>query len=257
MKTIDQIPKAQIKAIFSDLDDTLTTDGEILPSTFAAWEKLKEKGYVMALVTGRPAGWADCLMRLWPLDAILFENGAGIMIKDDRKVEVISLASRAEAKEHKKVLETEFQKLQKKIPKLKLAKDQLYRVFDYAIDYAEEPPYLSEAEVKIVMEDLQKNPEITAKLSSIHVNYWWGKHTKVTAAEHWLATFGTQLGITKENVVYCGDSPNDEPLFAYFPLSMGVANVKKYLAKMKSHPQFVSENPQGLGFEELSRHLLK
>ncbi len=257
MKPVDQIAKSKVKAIFSDLDDTLTTDGEILPTTFAAWEKLKEKGYVMALVTGRPAGWADCLMRLWPLDAILFENGAGIMVKDDRKVEVITLAKDTDNAKQKVFLESEFQKLKQKIPKLKLAKDQPYRIFDYAIDYAEEPPFLSESEVKEVLADLNRIPEITAKLSSIHINYWWGKHTKVTAAEFWLANFGKDLAITKENVLYCGDSPNDEPLFAYFPLSLGVANVRKYLPQMKSHPAYISESPQGKGFEELARHLLK
>jgi HAD superfamily hydrolase (TIGR01484 family) len=236
-----------IEAVFSDLDDTLTEESLVHPDTYRTLWDLKDKGYRLAIISGRPAGWADCLMRVWPLDAMVFENGAGYLWRDGKNVRTQLLAEPGD----RKVLQTEFDRLKKEIPALKLAADQPYRRFDFAIDFAEEPPFLDEAQVEQVMASLARNAAITAKLSSIHVNYWCGKHTKVTASEHLLARW--KLG--KEKVVFFGDSPNDEPLFAYFPASVGVANIAKYLSRLKAKPSRVTKAPGGRGFQEVAAQL--
>lgn len=248
--------KGQIKAIFSDFDDTLTHESLFSSETLKTLELLKQKGFWLVLVSGRPAGWADCLMRILPVDAMVFENGAGVMIKEGNRIKTIRLASDKNLIEERKILQGLFESLKKEIPQLKLATDQPYRLYDYAIDFIEEPPPLSATEIEKVLNFLNSTPGITAKLSSIHINYWYGQHTKVTACEYLLKTEGKVRSVSKENVLYSGDSPNDEPLFNFFPHSLGVANIKLFWDKLKHHPKYVTHNEGGKGFQEFAEELL-
>jgi HAD superfamily hydrolase (TIGR01484 family) len=254
---LSQLPRKTIKAVFSDLDDTLTDNSLLLPSTLESLHALKSNGFKLVIVSGRPAGWADSLMRLIPLDAVIFENGAGMMWKENEKIYTHCLAPTNDSKQHKIILQECFEKMRQQIPEIKLATDQPYRLFDYAIDFNEEPPRLSSSQIDWIMEFLEKDPRLTAKLSSIHINYWVGKHTKLTACEYWLKKFGEPLGVSKETVAYSGDSPNDEPLFGYFPNSVGVANVRKYLNHMVSLPKYMTSREAGLGFQELVKFILE
>lgn len=252
---LKHLPVEQVKAVFTDLDDTLTDESKILPETYEALWELRRKNYWIVVVSGRPAGWADCLMRLWPLDAMIFENGAGIITRDGSKLLVHNLAPTENASEQRKLLEKIFRDIRKRIPKAKLASDQPYRLFDYAIDFNEEPPKLSQKEVVLALEQLAKHKEITAKLSSIHINYWVGRHTKVTCCEWLLEREGVRRNTAKENVVFCGDSPNDEPLFGAFTLTVGVANIEKYLKEMRFQPKYLATQTGGAGFRELVEKL--
>ena len=101
------------------------------------------------------------------------------------------------------------------------------------------------------------NPEevekgITAKLSSIHVNYWVGSHTKVTASRALIE----EMGLSDDGIVFCGDSPNDEPLFEHFPHSVGVANITRYLDQMDHPPRYTTQSTGGGGFQEVVNYLL-
>ena len=62
-----------------------------------------------------------------------------------------------------------------------------------------------------------------------------------------------------EQVLTVGDSPNDESLFDanYFPLSVGVANVLDYADQLTHHPAYITTAPEGEGFCELAKYLLK
>lgn len=254
-KPLTDLPLLGIKAVFSDLDDTLTDHSLLLPSTLMALHNLHQAGFKLVIVSGRPAGWADSLMRLIPLDAVIFENGAGLMWREQSRIKTHCMASQSDFAEQKKILETVFQKIRTHIPNAKLATDQPYRLFDYAIDFNEEPPFLEANQIDWIMDFLNNHSQITAKLSSIHINYWVGNHTKLTACEYWLEQFGNSLGIAKENVVYTGDSPNDEPLFGFFPFSVGVANVTRFLSKMAHPPKFITSSEGGRGFQELAQLL--
>jgi HAD superfamily hydrolase (TIGR01484 family) len=256
LESLAKLPAKSIRAVFTDLDDTLTENGQIDSPTFEALCRLKARGYWVTLVSGRPAGWADALMRLWPLDAMVFENGAGVLIREPEKTRVVNLAEGTSRESQRKRLEQIFQELKAQIPHLKLASDQPYRLFDYAIDFTEDPPRLSGEELEIVLAHLEKQKDVTFKLSSIHVNYWFGSHTKVTACRHLLGGPLKALGIARDNVLYCGDSPNDEPLFEFFEHSMGVANVAKFLPRMKSPPRYLAKKPNGSGFQEVVARLL-
>jgi HAD superfamily hydrolase (TIGR01484 family) len=248
--------KSQIKAIFSDFDDTLTHQSLFHSKTLHTLERLKEKGFWLVLVSGRPAGWADCLMRILPIDAMVFENGAGVMIREKTKIKTVRLASDKNVVEERQILQGLFDSLKKEIPHLKLATDQPYRLYDYAIDFIEEPPPLSATEIEKVLNFLNQSSGITAKLSSIHINYWYGQHTKVTACQYLLDIEGKKRSLDKNNVLYCGDSPNDEPLFQFFPESLGVANIKLFWDKLKFHPKYLTTEEGGKGFQEFAEELL-
>jgi HAD superfamily hydrolase (TIGR01484 family) len=249
---LSDLPSKKIRGIFTDLDDTLTENSQVSSETYRALCRLKEHGFWIAIVSGRPAGWADCLMRLWPLDAMIFENGAGLVTRQGPKLEVTSFAGPSREDQHR-FLEKQFSELKRTIPSLKLSQDQPYRLYDYAIDYAEEPPYLSPDEVKKVLDHLASVPTVTAKLSSIHINYWVGSHTKVTAVRYLMTS--PVCPFSPMEAVFIGDSPNDEPLFEFFEHSVGVANVQTFLGQMKSRPKYVTESAGGRGFQELADHL--
>lgn len=260
MLTVDLIPNQKIKAVFSDLDDTLT-DGHagISDTTYKALWDLHRADFKLVIVTGRPAGWADALIRLFPIRAAIFENGAGIVVKEPtNNLRVISLAHKKPVEEQKKILQTIFDTLKKEIPEIKVSTDQDYRRSDIAIDYAEEPPFLDKSKLEKVISYLSKQPDITFKVSSIHVNYWYGHHTKVTACRYLMENEVDLFGkLNKENVLYAGDSPNDEPLFEFFKESVGVANIKPYLPQFNHLPRYLTHSARGAGFVEMVQQLLK
>lgn len=256
MKPVQSIPKEKIKAVFTDLDDTLTSHGKLPPKVVEALFNLSAKGYWLVIVSGRPAGWADCLMRLLPLDALIFENGAGLMVREGEHIKTLNLANKESLATQQERLKGLFNELKKTIPHLRVATDQFSRLYDRAIDICEEPPHLKDKEVDFILERLGKEKDITAKLSSIHINYWCGHHTKVTASEYLISSEGKKRGISKENIAFTGDSPNDEPLFEYFENSVGVRNIEKYLPKMKNPPKFITLGDSSDGFCELAKNLL-
>ncbi len=47
---LSELPAAKIRAVFSDLDDTLTEDSLITPATYNALQTLKERGYWLVLI---------------------------------------------------------------------------------------------------------------------------------------------------------------------------------------------------------------
>jgi len=256
-RPLSELSPHGIKAVFSDLDDTITYKSLLLPSTLEALHALHGAGLQLVIVSGRPAGWADALMRLLPLDGVIFENGAGLMWREQERIKIHCMASNFNLAQQKQILQDAYKTIQNHIPEVKLATDQPYRLFDYAIDFNEEPPFLNEVQTDWIMETLKKTPQVTAKLSSIHINYWVGNHTKLTACQYWLDRFGKSLNIKKENIIYSGDSPNDEPLFEFFPLSVGVANVRRFLSKMKTHPQYITTQEAGAGFQEIAELLVR
>jgi len=248
----------KVKVILTDIDDTVTTDGMLTSEAYCALEALQEAGFLVIPVTGRSAGWCDHIARMWPVDAIVGENGAFYFRYD-----------RAEKKLHKyfcqddEVLRSNAQKLKsisenvlKNISGVKLASDQEFRITDLAIDFAEdvEPLGLEEAQ-RIV--DLAETGGAVAKISSIHVNCWFGDHSKLSTSLTLLKDcFNITEDQIQENVVFIGDSPNDASMFDYFDLSIGVANITKFKDTLAELPSYVTQGFAGEGFTEVANHLL-
>ena len=272
MKPIDRLTQqeaAGVRMVLTDIDDTLTTDGYLVASAFQALWDLHAAGIAVVPVTGRPAGWCDLIIREWPVAAVIGENGAFVYYRTraaargagggsqegDRIAEFIhpSVAGEATRRRLTEVREAVLAE----VAGARVARDQFSRVYDLAIDFREDPPYLSLAEAQRI-KGVCERFGARAKISSIHVNTWFGDYDKLSMARQFLAKhWGMDDAALLESVLYCGDSPNDEPMFRFFPLACGVANVGRYLDLLKAHPAFVAGKEGGEGFAEIASVLLE
>jgi HAD superfamily hydrolase (TIGR01484 family) len=248
-----------IIGVFFDIDDTLTTSGKIPAVSYGALWDLKDAGLRVVPLTGRPAGWCDHIARMWPVDGIVGENGAFYFWFDqkERKLRKRFLdPEEVRAKNRQRLLRIRDEILAK-VPGTAISSDQLYRETDIAIDYCEDVKPLNQKAVEQICEIFQKHGA-TCKVSSIHVNGWFGNYnklgmTKALAQERW----DLDLDSKKERFLFCGDSPNDEPLFHYFSHTSGVKNILRFAPRMKYLPSFVASREGGEGFAEIVETLLQ
>jgi len=248
-------PLKSIRAVLTDLDSTITTDGLVLDSTFHSLWRLREAGKFTAVVTGRPAGWADSIVRLWPVDAVVFENGAGIYVRSEGTVRLVPLAARDNGPAQRQKLHALFERVKLAIPHAHLSDDQPYRMFDYALDHSETAPCLSASEIQKAMKILSTEPGVVARPSSAHINYLFGHHDKRTGSRA-LLSLPEARGIDPDEVAFIGDSLNDAPAFEYFLHTFGVANVRDIWDSLSSRPKTIMKSRSGKGFEEFVSVLL-
>jgi HAD superfamily hydrolase (TIGR01484 family) len=246
---------AGVLYILMDIDDTLTREGKLLSSSYSALWKLREAGLKVIPVTGRPAGWCDLIAREWPVDGVIGENGALAFWEEPGSVLKAEYHPNAVRNNHP-VLERVKERALAEFPELRLAKDQFARLFDLAIDFAEEGNALPLSTAERVRAIAEEEGAI-AKISSIHVNIWMGSYNKLSMAERFLAKrFGWEAGDADGEVIFVGDSPNDEPMFARFPLACAVANVSRYGAFIKRFPAYVASKECGDGFAEIAEAII-
>ena len=261
MRPLSEMPEAArrgIRGVLTDIDDTLSTNGQLTAEAYGAMERLATAGRLVIPITGRPAGWCDHIARMWPVDAVVGENGAFYM-RYDRSArrllrrfvdnEPTRWANRAR-------LAAIGQRMLAAVPGCALASDQSYRETDLAIDFCEDVPSLPPAAVDHIVA-LMRSEGMTAKVSSIHVNGWFGDYDKLAMTRILLAeVFGTDLDAERERYVFAGDSPNDAPMFAFFPHAVGVANVRDFADRIATLPAYVTKGEAGAGFAELAAFLL-
>jgi HAD superfamily hydrolase (TIGR01484 family) len=246
-----------VSVLLCDLDDTLTFEGRLLAASFDALEQLEAAGLHIIVVTGRPAGWCDMIARMWPVAAVVGENGAFYFRYDRQRRQMLRRFQRSD--EQRRIdqlrLAEIFEGILDKYPHVRLSADQSYRISDYAVDMCEDVAPLGAAEIEDIVAIFTAGGA-TAKISSIHVNAWIGEFSKLQMS---LALLNEVFGVPEEQarkqVVYVGDSPNDEPMFEYFPRSVGVANIKAFLPSMRHHPAWVTEGEGAYGFVELCQVL--
>lgn len=247
-----------IRGVFTDIDDTVTTHGALTPAAYAALARLRDAGKSVVPITGRPAGWCDHIARMWPVDAVVGENGAFYMRHDPvrRTLARRFVTDEATRREQRARLGVIGQQILAAVPGCALASDQHYRECDLAIDFCEDVPPLPRAEVDRIVALMQSHG-MTAKVSSIHVNGWFGSYDKLGMTRTLLReVFGHDLDRDREHYVFAGDSPNDGPMFGYFPNAVGVANVLPFLDRIATPPRYVTTREAGSGFVELADFLL-
>jgi len=261
MKPFSQFPtpnKKNIDFILTDIDDTLTHKGRLPAGVFVAMERLKEAEIRTIPITGRPAGWCDHIARMWPVDGLVGENGAFYFRYDDRlkKMQRRYFRPEGQRKTDRRKLEKIKWEVLKKVSGCQVASDQAYREADLAIDFCEDVAPLSMKEVEKIV-DCFESAGATAKISSIHVNGWFGNYDKLTMTGLMFEeVFGHRLEDVKDRVIFIGDSPNDAPMFSYFPHSVGVANVQQFKGMMDHSPAWVTKREGGYGFFEMVDVLL-
>ena len=261
MKSFQKFPKnlkSTIRFVLTDIDDTLTLKGRLPSVVFAAMENLQERGVQVIPITGRPAGWCDHIARMWPVDGIVGENGAFYFRYDDAGKKMIRryFKTENERKEDWKKLEKIKQNILGKIPGCRVSADQPYREADLAIDFCEDVPPISIKDIDQIVRCFNE-AGAQAKISSIHVNGWFGDYDKLSMTRLFFEeVFRISLDEIKDHVIFTGDSPNDSPMFAYFPHSVGVANVLHFKERMDCDPAWITEKEGGYGFAEMVDVLL-
>ena len=249
---------AAIRGILADIDDTLSSEGRITAAAYAAMERVRDAGLLMIPITGRPAGWCDHIARMWPVDAVVGENGAFYMRYDASRRTLVKrfVASDAEREANRARLRAIGERILRDVPGAAWASDQLYREADIAIDFCEDVPRLGQDAIDRIVA-IMREQGLTAKVSSIHVNGWFGAYDKLGMTKTLLReAFGVDLDQARDRFVFAGDSPNDAPMFAYFPYSVGVANVRDFSGRIEAEPKYVTRSRSGAGFVELVDRLL-
>ena len=256
MKALAELDVRGVRALLLDIDDTLTTEGKLTAQAYGALERLQRAGLRVVPVTGRPAGWCDHIARMWPVDAVVGENGAFYFFHEGGRLHKRFHDPEPVRKEKRARLERVAAQIFAAVPGSALASDQPYRETDLAIDYCEDvAPLPLEAAQRIA--ELMREAGLTAKVSSIHVNGWFGDYDKLAATRRlFRERFALDLDAANREVVFAGDSPNDAPMFAFFERSVGVANVRRYAGLMAAPPKYLTQAEAGAGFAELARHLL-
>jgi len=262
MRPLKEFPNknlAQIKYVLTDIDDTLTIDGQLPALAYDALERLHDTGIKVVPITGRPAGWCDHMARMWPIDGIVGENGAFYFYYQHKQRKMLRRywKSTQERLQDRIRLDKLRDRILKEVPGARVASDQAYREADLAIDFREDVPALPMGQVEKIAA-IFRETGANAKISSIHVNGWFGNYDKLSMTRvMFREIFEKDLETVKEMVIFSGDSPNDEPMFEYFPNAVGVANISQFKDRLSSKPAWVTTKPGGYGFAELVDMLLR
>jgi len=261
MKPLAEYPalqRRQIRSVLCDIDDTLTSDGRLTAAAYAALESLHDAGLRVIPVTGRPAGWCDHIARMWPVDGVVGENGA-FYFRYDHAAQTMQRryaeddATRAANRAKLAAIGT---RIVAAVPGCAISADQHYREADLAIDFCEDVPRLADSAIARIVALMQENG-LTAKVSSIHVNGWFGAYDKLGMTKTLFAEcFGIDLDKAGDDTAFIGDSPNDAPMFAYFKHAVGVANVQAFAGRLDATPAWITRQKSGAGFGEFAAALL-
>lgn len=250
--------RRQVRYVLCDIDDTLTCEGRLPARAFAALEDLRRAGFAVIPVTGRPAGWCDLIARIWPVDGVVGENGAFYFRHDDAagRMRRRFWHDAARRRADRERLEALAGRILAEVPGSAVAADQRYRESDLAIDHCEDVVPLEAAAIQRIVE-LFEDAGATARISSIHVNGWFGEHDKFAMCRVLLReVFADDIDAAPERAAFVGDSPNDAAMFAGVGHSVGVANIRRFASRIETPPQWVCEGEGGTGFTEFAAALL-
>lgn len=247
---------ARVAGVLTDIDDTLTADGAIEAAALDALVRLRGAGVPVVAITGRPMGWSEPFARDWPLDAIVAENGAVALFLRDGVLQREFAQDEATRAHNARRLAEVARRVLREVDGATLARDSAGRVTDIAVDHAEFAALPAERIAQVVA--LMRRAGMNATVSSIHVNGWFGTHDKLSGARWMLQRlYGRTLEAERGRWVYVGDSTNDQQMFGHFPLSVGVANLRRFAAQLEVWPAWITVGERGRGFAELTDALLR
>ncbi|UYN98094.1 MAG: HAD-IIB family hydrolase [Devosia sp.] len=237
-----------IGVLFTDIDDTLTTHGRLLPQTFQALWDLFEAGVSVVPVTGGSAGWCEHIVRAWPVAAVIGESGAFSMTARRNRVEVRFWDDEDRQAQRQAA---HLEAVRPLLGQFQLAHDQRLRLADVAIDIIGQDV----AEVEALAQSI-RNIGASVAISSVHINTWLGPYDKRTMSERLLAELGLAEGSTPTDIGFVGDSRNDAPMFALVDKSFGVANIVPVLPLLPARPRWISSSEAGLGFADIAQAIV-
>ena len=244
--------RSALVGVFTDIDDTLTTEGAITPDALQAMAALHAAGLNLVAITGRPVGWSEPFAGVWPVDAIVAENGAVALLRTaGGRIEKRYQQDAATRARNFERMQAVLARIEREIPTARRATDSTGRECDIAIDHSEFTQ-LDDATIAQVA-GLMRSEGMHATVSSIHINGWYGDHNKLEGAR-WIVRelWGRSLDDETQRWAYVGDSTNDALMFEHFAHSVGVANVRRFEAALSHLPRYVAPSERGAGFAEVA-----
>jgi hypothetical protein len=256
MQSFEQFPAARLRAVrfvLTDVDDTLTEGTRLPAAAYGALERLQDAGFRVVPVTAAPAGWCDLISRMWPVAAVIGENG-GLCFRRDRATAAVERrfwASEPGRRRDRRRLTELGARIQTMVAGCQLSPDDRWR--DTTIAFCNPGPPVSDQIVAGLAAAGAR-----AVVNSLWVLGWFGAFDKLAMTRKMLAElFATDVADDRDACIYVGDSLNDEPMFGFFPNSVGVATVRDYVDRMASPPQWVTRGGGGSGFVEVADALLR
>jgi HAD superfamily hydrolase (TIGR01484 family) len=262
--------RRQLVGVFTDIDDTLTTDGAITPDALQALAQLNAAGLTVIAITGRPVGWSEPFAAAWPVDAIVAENGSVALTPGQfnnknglqpspllreplSKLYQQDTATRAT---HYACMQQVAQRVLREVPGTTLAQDSPGRETDIAIDHSEFTHLPPDRIAQVV--HILRSQGMNASVSSIHINGWFGGHNKREGAR-WIVQQLLQRNLDAElsRWAFVGDSTNDQLMFEAFANSIGVANIRRFEAELTHLPRYITPSTRGAGFAEAAQAILE
>jgi len=255
LKPISALPPeeaARLRGVAFDLDDTLLDHGRLLEATYSALFRLREAGLSLYGVTGRPAGWADVLARVLPVEAIVAENGALVCAREGQRVVMRDSVDAATRREREHKLQQLLARFAHRFPDFEPADDVRARVSDRTFDIGEfrqvAPDRVAEASAFLRAEGAR------VFVSSVHLHATFDYADKASGAVRVLAQdSGLDATAVLHAYAYLGDSENDAACFAAFAVSIGVANLR---GRTTLRPRYITSQPMGKGVAEAAQVIL-
>lgn len=255
----NQASLASITWLLTDVDDTLTWQGQLPAQTLNALKLLRDVGVKVVGVTGACAGWCDQMAKLWPLDGVIGENGAFWMRRSESGFITHTLTPLDEMKRQQRALIERIAERLRDYPDVTFASDQAFRYCDVAVNTGQERTPLSTALCEQLLADIRAievdGQVVNATQSSIHINAWLGQHTKRTSSEAYLRAHNHGQLPELSNIAYVGDSLNDEGMFEWLSTTFGVHNIRHVLSQLNHQPQWITDSNGGFGFAELAERI--
>jgi HAD superfamily hydrolase (TIGR01484 family) len=256
MRPLAEFPKkgrAAIRYLLTDVDDTLTDGPRLSAAAYRAMEQLADAGIRVVPVTAAPAGWCDLMARMWPIAAVIGENG-GLCFRHDAgagKTERYYWLPEDEHWKAQRDLAALSGEIVAAVPGCEIAHDQHYRETTLAF---RRPKDAAQGEAILAR---MRAAGLRTTVNSLWVLGWFGDFDKLAMARRMMAgLFAADIDRDAAAFVYVGDSLNDEPMFGHFPHSVGVATVRGYLDRLASPPKWVTKGGGGAGFVEVAEMLL-
>ncbi|MES2071209.1 MAG: HAD-IIB family hydrolase [Pseudomonadota bacterium] len=244
--------RSRIRGILTDIDDTFTTHGQLTPAVLDAVGRTRAAGLQVIAVTGRPTYWTLPLLRLCRFDAVIAENGASAFWLDPQgRLQSMFYADAATRQQHRRQLESFALKMQQHFPGIHIAEDAPQRVGDLAFDIGENITPIPLPQLEAVAA-LIRAEGFYATTSSIHAHASVLPFSKQSMSQRVLQeVLGVDDETARRHYVFVGDSANDASMFGHYPITVGVANVRKFLDRFDQHPAYVTQQECGAGFVEV------
>ncbi|MFZ1884268.1 MAG: HAD-IIB family hydrolase [Rhodoplanes sp.] len=242
---------SQTRYVLTDIDDTLTFRGRLAAQTYTALEELQNAGFKVIPVTAAPAGWCDLMVRMWPIDAVIGENGGFYNVRHLDGVKRIFWLNDADRSGAEKFFTKLMRQIATEVPSARLSADQQFRLTSIAWD---KPGTQS---VTAEIQDRLRSAGASTTMNSIWIIGWVGGYDKLTMTRRMMSeVYGIDIDRACDQVVYIGDSVNDGPMFNHFPNSVGVSTVVEFLPQLLRPPRWVTRGPGGQGFVELAKAVI-